>query len=66
MDGKAIALVAVLLLGSGMLGAVAFMDLDSNDADSESKEIMKEDPLIQGEDHDHRDPTHHNLSLIHI
>jgi len=61
MDLKAIALVSLLLLGGGLLGAVALLDFGTDAAD-EHNLGLDVDPLVQGEDHDHRDPDQHNFS----
>jgi hypothetical protein len=67
MDGKAIALAALLFMSSALLGAVAFLDMGEGlDEENGSQDGLETDPLTQGEDHDHRDPAQHNMSSSNI
>ncbi len=59
MDVKAVALAVLLLLGSTMLGAFALITLGvDNDADSDQLDLVG-DPLMQDEEHDHRNASSH-------
>ena len=63
--GKALIIAGLLFIGSASLGFVAMMDM-SDDSDTSEMELLDEDPLIQGEGHDHRDPAQHNMSSSNI
>ena len=63
--GKALVIAGLLFLGSASLGFVAMMDLSSDSNENEEGSLV-EDPLIQGEEHDHRDPAQHNMSSSNI
>ncbi|MDG1524490.1 MAG: hypothetical protein P8Q90_00250, partial [Candidatus Thalassarchaeaceae archaeon] len=63
--GKALIIAGLLFLGSASLGFVAMMDM-SSDSDSSNEVLQIDDPLIQGESHDHREPTDHNMSSENI
>ena len=63
--GKALVIAGLLFLGSASLGFVAMMDM-SGDSGTDEGISLVDDPLIQGEEHDHRDPTHHNMSSSNV
>ena len=63
--GKALIIAGLLFLGSASLGIVAFMDMSSG-VDDENEKSLTQDPLVQGDEHDHRDPTLHNMSSSNI
>ena len=63
--GKALVIAGLLFLGSASLGFLAMMDM-GEDSDSTEEKSLEDDPLIQDESHDHRDPTHHNMSSSNI
>ena len=62
---KGLALAAMMLLASATMLVFAMGDF-SVDEEMDALQTMAEDPLIQGEDHDHRDPTQHNMSSSNI
>ena len=64
-SGKALLIAALLFLGSATLGFVAMLDM-TGDSNSNDEMSLENDPLIQDENHDHRDPTHHNMSSSNI
>ena len=64
-SGKALLIAALLFLGSATLGFVAMLDM-TGDSNSNDEISLENDPLIQDENHDHRDPTHHNMSSSNI
>ena len=65
-SGKALVLAGLLFVASAGLGFLAMtMDM-SEDADNSYQNILSQDPLIQGEEHDHRDPAQHNMSSSNI
>ena len=61
---KGLIIAGILFLASASLGIVAMMDLSSSVAD-ENEKSLTQDPLVQGEEHDHRDPTLHNICLLY-
>ena len=64
-SGKALLIAALLFLSSATLGFVAMLDM-TGDSNSNDEISLENDPLIQDENHDHRDPTHHNMSSSNI
>ena len=62
---KGLIIAGLLFLASASLGIVAMMDM-SSDMDAEEEKSLTQDPLVQGEEHDHRDPTLHNMSSSNI
>ena len=64
-SGKALLIAALLFLSSATLGFVAMLDM-TGDSSSNDEISLEDDPLIQDENHDHRDPTHHNMSSANI
>ena len=62
---KGLIIAGLLFLASASLGIVAMMDMTGEVAD-ENEKSWTEDPLLQGEEHDHLDPTHHNMSSSNI
>ena len=62
---KGLIIAGLLFLASASLGIVAMMDM-SSDMDAEEEKLLTQDPLVQGEEHDHRDPTLHNMSSPNI
>ena len=63
--GKALIIAGLLFLGSASLGIAAMMDF-SGSVDAEDEKSLAQDPLVQGDEHDHRDPTLHNMSSSNI
>ena len=62
---KGLIIAGLLFLGSASLGIVAMMDMTS-EVDAENEKSWTDDPLIQGEEHDHRETTQHNMSSSNI
>ena len=62
---KGLIIAGLLFLASASLGIVAMMDM-SSDMDVEEEKSLTQDPLVQGEEHDHRDPMQHNMSSSNI
>ena len=65
MQDKEIALVLLLLLSAVSTGAYFLLDGDSKESIDNSIDLG-EDPLIQGEGHDHMDASMHNMSSGNI
>ena len=65
-SGKALVLAGLLFVASAGLGFLAMTMDTSEDVDKSSQNGLSEDPLIQGEEHDHRDPAQHNMSSSNI
>ncbi|MDE0575208.1 MAG: hypothetical protein OSB32_06485, partial [Candidatus Poseidoniales archaeon] len=62
---KGLIIAGLLFLASASLGIVAMMDMTSG-VDAENEKSWTDDPLIQGEEHDHRETTQHNMSSSNI
>jgi hypothetical protein len=59
MDYKAVALAVVFLVGSMMVGAYALLTLGGEDTNGVNQLGVLEDPLMQGDEHDHRNASSH-------
>ena len=66
MDIRVVALVVMVVMGGSMLGAYAILSGNEESGVDGSWGDGFLDPLIQTEEHDHRNSSEHNLSLIHI
>ncbi len=65
-SGKALILAGLLFVASAGLGFLAMtMDMSEGSENSDQNNLSQ-DPLIQGEEHDHRDPAQHNMSSSNI
>jgi hypothetical protein len=61
MDLKVLTIAALFLMGGGLLAAVAMMGNGPNSTGEDGTGLVV-DPLIQSEDHDHKQPSEHNFS----
>ena len=66
MDIRVVAMILLFVLGGSMLGAYAILGSEDNDKGVGIEDELKDDPLMQGEGHDHRDPAQHNMSSSNI
>ena len=62
---KGLIIAGLLFVASASLGIVAMMDMTGDVDDSDSKS-WTDDPLFQGDEHDHRETTQHNMSSSNI
>jgi hypothetical protein len=66
MDIRVVALVALVVMGGSMLGAYAILSGDDESGVGGSWGDGYLDPLIQTEEHDHRNSSEHNMSSGNI